>query len=207
MSQLIACKNQNGIVLAADGKGFDFSPSGELVDSSTERLFQLGPTSAILAGGTMEAEKMCRTSKAFLAEEALRDVEEVYGAALPFLASEYDRFMRKHCEIMPLDPIHQAYFILAGLSTTSQEDPYRMYLIWTKKKLPQLDGDEITTAFTIPRIIRLEYRLSQLCKENASIERVLGEVKSVTENLAATQDEIGGPFSFASITKDGFKRT
>jgi hypothetical protein len=109
--------------------------------------------------------------------------------------------------MMPLDPIHQAYFILAGLSTTSQEDPYRMYLIWTKKKLPQLDGDEITTAFTIPRIIRLEYRLSRLCKENASIERVLGEVKSVMENLAASQDEIGGPFSFASITKDGFKRT
>jgi hypothetical protein len=207
MSQIIACKNQNGIVLAADGKGFNVSPAGELVEGSTARLFQLGPTSAILAGGTMEAEKMCRTLKVFVAEESLKDVEEIYGAALPFLASEYDRFMRKHCEVMPSDPIHQVYFILAGLSTTNSDDPYRIYLIWTKKKLPQLDGDEITTAFTVPRIMRLEYRLSRLCRENAPLETVLDEVKSHMENLATTQDEIGGPFSFASITRDGFKRS
>ena len=45
--------------------------------------------------------------------------------------------------------------------------PHRLYLIWTKKKLPQLDGDEITSAFAVPRLIRLGCKLNQLCKENA----------------------------------------
>jgi len=207
MSQLIACKNRNGIVLAADAKGFDFTASGELIESSMERIFQLGPTSAILAGGTMEGEKMCRALKAFVAEEGLKEVEEIYGAGLPFLASEYDRFMRKHCELIPLDPIHQVYFIMAGRSVTRQEDPYRLYLIWTKKKLPQLDGDEITKAFTVPRIMRLEYRLHQLSKEDAPIDSVLSVVKEAMERLAADQEEIGGPFSFVSITEKGFQRT
>jgi hypothetical protein len=30
-----------------------------------------------------------------------------------------------------------------------------------------LDGDEITSAFAVPRLMRLEYKLNQLCKENA----------------------------------------
>jgi hypothetical protein len=79
-------------------------------------------------------------------------------------------------------------------------------LLWTKKRLPQLDGDEISVAYTVPRAIRLEYKLSRLCRENESLERLLSEVKDGMEQLAESQDEIGPPFSYAFITKEGFSR-
>ena len=41
--------------------------------------------------------------------------------------------MRKSCEVLPLDPIDQVHFVLAGRTGKTPEDPYRLYLIWTKE--------------------------------------------------------------------------
>lgn len=206
MSQLIACRNKNGIVLAADSKAIDFDPSGKMIDFQVDRLIQLSQHTAILTGGAAEGEKMCAALKGFLSEEGVDDIEEVYGAALPFLATEYERFMRKYCETLPLDPIHHVHFILAGYTEKVDQDPFRLYLLWTKKKLPQLDGDEITSAFAIPRLMRLEYNLNRLSKENKPLEQVLPEIQKTMERLSESQEEIGPPFSYAFITKEGFAK-
>jgi len=50
----------------------------------------------------------------------------------------------------------------------------------------------------------LEYKLNQLCRENASLDHILSEIKKGMEKLAKTQEEIGPPFSYAFITKAGF---
>jgi hypothetical protein len=205
MSQLIACKNRNGIIIAADTKGIDFNLSGEMIELNVNRMIQLSSSSAILTGGAAAGEKMCQALKSFVEIEGLDDVEGIYGAALPFLASEYEGFMRKECEMLPLDPVHHVHFILAGYTGKDEQDPYRLYLLWTKKKLPLLDGDEISTAFSIPRSMRLEYKLNQLCKENAELDRILPEVQKTMEELSKTQEEIGAPFSYAMITNQGFK--
>lgn len=206
MSQLISCKNRHGIILAADGKGINFDTRGEILELKVERLFQLTKHSAILTGGAAEGANMCRALREFLVGEGLDDIQDVHGAALPFLASEYERFMRKECEILPLDPIHHVHFILGGYTEKDRQDNYRLYLIWTKKKLPQLDGDEITSAFTVPRIMRLEYRLNQLSKQNAPLDQILPEVRSTMEKQADIQEEIGAPFSYALITAEGFTK-
>jgi len=206
MSQIVACKNQHGIVLGSDSKAIDFDLKGEMVESQVERLIQLTIHSAILTGGAREGSKMCHALRDFVSQEGLDDIEDVYGAALPFLATEYERFMRVQCEALPLDPIHHVHFILAGYSEKKAEDPYRLYLIWTKKKLPQLDGDEISSAFTVPRSLRLEYKLNQFSKENTPLDQILPEIKKGLERLADSQEEIGGPFSYAYITAGGFQK-
>lgn len=206
MSQLISCKNKHGIVLAADAKGIDFNTKGEILEVKVERLFQLTKHSAILTGGAPEGANMCGALRDFVVSEGLDDIVDVHGAALPFLASQYEQFMRKECEILPLDPIHHVHFILGGYTEKDPKDTYRLYLIWTKKKLPQLDGDEIATAFTVPRIMRLEYRLNQFSKENAPLNQILPEVRTNLEKQANIQEEIGPPFSYAFITGEGFTR-
>jgi hypothetical protein len=195
MSQLIVCQNANGIVLATDGKAIDFDPSGKMIELTVDRLVQLSRQTAILTGGAADGVEMCHALRNFLKEEGLDDIQEVYGATLPFLSTEFERFMRKKCEILPVDPIHHVYFVLGGL-----------YLFWTKKKLPQLDGDEISFAYTAPRIMGLEYRLNQLCRKNAPLDQILPEIKKGMEKLAKTQEEIGPPFNYAFITEDGFRR-
>jgi len=206
MSQLIVCKNENGIILATDGKAIGFDMSGEPTDRDVEHLIQLSPFTAILWAGALEGEKMCRSLKDFVSDEELRHVDEIYGAALPFLGTEYDRFMREECEVLPVDPIHQVSFVLAGFTGKDEKDPFRLYLIWTKKKLPQLDGDEISTAFTVPRSLRLEINLNKMCRENRSLEDILPTIQKSLEKLAGTQEELGGQLYYATITSQGFNK-
>jgi hypothetical protein len=206
MSQIVVCQNANGIVVATDGMAVDFGPGGEMIHLEVGRLVQLSPYAAILAGGAADGVQMCHALKNFLKEERLNFIEEIYGGALPFLATEFERFMRKRCEALPVDPIHHVHFILAGYTGPDRGRPYRSYLLWTKKKLPRLDGDEISLAYTTPRIMGLEYTLNRLCGEDAPLDRLLPEIKKSLQKVAKAQSEIGPPFHYAFITTDGFQR-
>jgi len=81
--------------------------------------------------------------------------------------------------------------------------PYRSYFMWTKKRLPQLDRDEIGPAYFVPRMMGLEVRLNRLCSANADLNNLLMESM---EDKAGRQEEIGPPFSYAFIMRDGFKK-
>jgi hypothetical protein len=187
-------------------RAVSFDTNGTMSYLEVSRMVQLSQHTAILTGGAAEGSEMCRALKLFIEEEALNDAQEVYGAALPFLAGEYEKFMRRECEVIPLDPIHHVYFILGGCSERDKQKPFRLYLLWTKKKLPQLDGDEIAYSFTAPRIMGLEYRLNQLCKEEKPLDQILAEARSGMKKMAQAQEEIGPPFSYAFITEEGFMR-
>ncbi|UCG11582.1 MAG: hypothetical protein JSU72_13745 [Deltaproteobacteria bacterium] len=206
MSQLVVCQNAEGIVLAVDSKSVSFDSSGNMIDVQVDSLVQLGPHAAILAGGAAESAEMCQKLRTFLAEEELTDVQDIYTAALPFLGSEYEKIMRTKCETIPVDPIHHIYFILAGYTPKDFLRPFRMYMLWTKKKLPQLDGDEIGFAYTVPRRMGLEYKLNQLAKDNVPLSQVLQAIKESMEILGQQQEEVGPPYDFASITKEGFQK-
>ncbi|NIQ39862.1 MAG: hypothetical protein GTN81_14930 [Proteobacteria bacterium] len=206
MSQLVACQNANGIVLGADGKAMDFDPQGQMIEMKVNRLVQLSQHTAILTGGAADGVAMCHALENFVKGEELDNIEAVYGAALPFLAAEFETFMRKRCEILPVDPIHHVFFVLAGYTDRDRQRPFRLYLLWTKKKLPQLDGDEISFAYTTPRVMTLEYRLTQLCRDNAPLDQILSEIKEGMQKVAHVQDEVGPPFNYAFITRDGFRK-
>jgi hypothetical protein len=205
MSQIIACRTNAGVILAADSLAFDMDVKNEVVERKINRLLQLTPNSAIVAGGAAEGESMCRALKEFIQEEDLSDVNAVYRAALPFLASEYEKFMRKKCEFLPLDPVHQIHFILGGYAPRDSRNPFRLYLIWTRLKLPQLDGDEIASIYTVPRLMRLEYKLHRMIQTGSSPETILDEARTSLDAQAKSHDEIAGPFSFAIISRHGFE--
>jgi hypothetical protein len=206
MSQLIACKTRQGIVMGADSKAVDIDANGNLIELKVDRMHQLSQYAAILNGGAAAGEAMCQALKNFVAEENLNYVDEIHQAALPFMATEYDRFMRKYCEVQPIDPVHQLTFILGGYSPKDQENPYQLYLLWTKRKLPLLDSDEIGAAFSVPRLIKLEHQLHQLAAQNAALDRVMTEVRQGLEHQVEINEEVSDPLHFATIYEDGFKR-
>ena len=201
MSQLIVCRNSEGIVLAADSKAWSIDAGGQLAEARADRLIRLGDNSAILAGGAVEGVAMCEALRNFISEEGLVDVEEIYSAALAFLSGEYDRFMRKVCENIPVDPLHQMYFVLVGRDGSGAG---RIYMLWTKKRLPQLDGDEITRAYAAPRRMGLEYKLNELSRRDAPLDEIVAAVKKGMESVAG-EEEVGGPFVYATVTADGLK--
>jgi len=203
MAQIIAAQNENGIVLAADSKAIEFDLDGNPVYLTVNRLLPLGERAAILAGGGAHTVDMARSLQAFVSGEGLTDIEDIHRAALPYLAGEYERFMRKECQTLHLDPLLYTYFILAGYTDRDPGRPTRLYFLWNKKKLPQLDGDEIARAFTVPRRIGLEAKLVRLSQTGATAEEILDEVRGALNKLEGSQEEIGGPFVFATLTADG----
>jgi hypothetical protein len=205
MSQLIVCQNSHGIIFASDSTALSIDLSGKATHMTVDRMLQLSAHTAILTGGAAEGLDMITELKNFVQEEGLDDVQDVYEAALPFLATRFETFMRKLCEVIPLDPIHHLYFILGGYTARDPERPFRLYLLWTKKKLPQLDGDEIPRVYSAPRLMGLEYKLNRLCQENTPLEHVLPEVKKAMEGRAGEDEEVGPPFGFAFITEEGFR--
>lgn len=206
MSQLIICKTNDSIVLAADGKAVDVDDNGNLIELGIDRMHQLSQYSAILTGGAAAGEAMCVALKHFLASENLFYIDEIYRAALPLLSTEYERFMRRTCETRPIDPIHQVTFVLAGYTPNDVRNPFQMYLLWTKRKLPMLGSDEIGTAFSVPRLLKVEHRLHQLVNKEAGLDRIMTEVRREMERLAASNEEVAEPLHYAWIDVNGFKR-
>ena len=207
MSQLIACKTPSGLVFGADSKAVDADSNGNLIELKVERLHQLSDYTAIMNAGTAAGEHMCQALKNFIYQENLRYIGEIHQAALAFLATEYEKYMRKTCEVQPIDPIHQVTFILGGYAgEQTASAPYKLFLLWTKRRLPLLDIDEIGDSFTVPRIIRLEHRLHQLAIQKADLDKAVTEVRRGLEIRAERDDEVSAPLHFAVIQKTGFRR-
>ena len=203
MSQVVVAQSIHGIVLAAEDRAIQLNERGEEVSISLKRLIPLSSHCALIAVGAADGVDMANSLKNFIQAEGLKDVQDLYGATLAYLSTEYERFMRKKCEILPIDPILHVSFILAGKTGRDREKPFRLYYLWTKKKLPQLDGDEISNAFSLPRRMGLEYQLNRLSKENAPLEAILGKMKEGMQKLKA-QGEVGDSFSWARITSEGY---
>ena len=204
MSQIIVAQNVHGVVLAAENRAIQLDEMGKEIQLQVNRLLPLSPHCALVTAGAAEGVEMGHELQQFIRGEKLDDVQDLYGASLAFLSTEYERFMRKKCELLPVDPIHQVSFILAGKTEKDPTMPFRLYFLWTKKKLPQLDGDEISHAFSLPRRMGLEFQLNKMCKENASLKEVEAKAREGMERLKE-KGEIGPALSFAMITQEGFQ--
>ena len=204
MSQIIVAQNVHGIVLASENRAIQLDERGNEISLQINRLLPLTSHCALLTTGAAEGMEMGNALRNFLEGEKLNDVQEIYGAALAFLSTEYERFMRKKCELLPVDPIHQVSFVLAGRTEQDQTMPFRLYFLWTKKKLPQLDGDEISHAFSLPRRMGLEFQMNKMCQENTPLKEILKKMTEGMEQLKI-KGEVSGPFSFGMITREGYQ--
>jgi len=204
MPQIIVAQNIHGIVLAAENSAVQLNEEGKEISLRINRILPLTSHCALLTAGAPEGAEMGIALKSFIQGEGLHDVQDLYGATLAFLSTEYERFMRKKCELLPIEPIHQVSFILAGRTEKDQSMPFRLYFLWTKKKLPQLDGDEISYAFSLPRRMGLEFQLNKMCKEKAPLKEISKKVIEGLERLK-NQGEVSSFFSFGMITQEGYQ--
>jgi hypothetical protein len=204
MSQIIVAQNVHGIVLACENRATQLDETGKEIQLDVNRLVPLTSHTVLLLAGAAEGRDMGNALKDFLIGEKLNDVLDIYGATLAYLSTEYERFMRKKCELLPVDPIHQISFVLAGRTDRDKTMPFRVYFLWTKKKLPQLDGDEISNAFSLPRRMGLEFQLNKMCKENTPLKEILKKMTDGMEHLKS-KGEVNGPFSFGMITQEGYQ--
>lgn len=95
------------------------------------------------------------------------------------------------------------YFILGGMNF-EQNPTFQLDLIWNRKKLPQLDREEITTAFSVPRLMGFEYGLATKISQGTSLEELSSMITSKMYSLQKADDaSISSPLHVATITSQG----
>ncbi len=204
MSQMIACRSPRGIVLGTDAHSIEIDDQGAWHESQVQRLYQLSPHAVLMVGGGTAGAAMGASLQSFMARERFGSVEDVYTAALPYLASEYETYMQRHCDRLPIDPIHHIYFVLAGHSPHDPAVPFQAYLIWTKRQRPLLDGETILSAYAVPRLIQIEAQLNRMSQENHRLEEIQAVIQRQIQRGAQMENR-KAIAAYALITTDGVR--
>lgn len=206
MGQLIACAAPEGVLLASDSRAEFFGPGGEETFIAVERLIPVGTHAVLASAGAVEGFDLCRDFADFAKDEGLTDVDALMEAAMPFFTGRYDEVMRKMCEKLPVDPLHNMYLVLAGYAANHPEHPARLYIIWNRPKPAKIEFNQVTNIFTLPRRISLEFKLTQMLAQKAPLGEIAGAAKAAMEKLAGQDQYIGPPYHFLTITAQGVQQ-
>lgn len=206
MGQLIACAAPEGVFLASDSRTEFFGPGGEERFITVERLIPVGSHAVLASAGAQEGHELCRDFAAFAKDEGLTDIDALMEAAMPFFTGRYDEVMRKMCEKLPVDPLHNMYLVLAGYAAKRPEHPARLFIIWNRPKPAKIEFNRVTNIFTLPRRMGLEFKMTQLLAKKAPLAEIAGVAKAAMEKLAGQDEYIGPPFHFLTITAAGVKK-
>jgi len=205
MGQLIACAAAEGILLASDSRAEFFEPGGEERFITVERLLPVAAHAVVGSAGALEGHDLCRDFAAFAKDEGLKDIDALMDAAMPFFAGRYDEVLRKMCEKLPVDPLHNMYLVLAGYRVKTPDHPARLFIIWNRPKPPKIEFNQVTNIFTLPRRMGLEFKLNQMVAQKAPLAEIAGVAKAAMDKLAGQDEYIGPPFHFLTITAAGVK--
>jgi hypothetical protein len=88
-----------------------------------ERLIPVSSHAVLASAGAVEGHDLCRDFAEFAKDEGLTDIDALMEAAMPFFTGRYDEVLRKMCEKLPVDPLHNMYLVLAGFSTKAPDPP------------------------------------------------------------------------------------
>jgi hypothetical protein len=204
MTQALAGFDAHGMVLATDSRATRFDAAGAPEVFNVKKLFPLGPHCAILSGGAGVSVPLSLELRQVLARHrGLLDPEEIAQFALPFLSQGYGRHLDKHGPEAP--GFRRLYFILAGYSEALPPPGFSLVLLGSEENELPLKVIPVGRAVVMPRNLGMEMRLTQAVGREASLTELLELGKEFLEKQAALKEEVGPPFYFATITREGFR--
>ncbi len=206
MGQLIACAVPEGILVASDSRAELFDITGAERFINLERLIPIASHALIASAGAEEGHSLCQQFASFAKEEGLTDIDALIDAAPAFFISRYDEIIRKICEILPMEPLHSMYMLLAGHAPKTPNAPNRLFIMWNRAKPPKIEANYVTPIFTMPRRMGLEFKLNQLVTKKAPLQEVAALAKEAMGKLAAKDEYLGPPFHYLTVTAAGVSK-
>jgi hypothetical protein len=203
MGQLIACATAEGVFLASDSRTVFFEPAGEERFIEVDRLIPISSHVVVTSAGALEAHDVAKDFADFAKKDNLTDIDELIEAAIPYFTSRYDEIIRKICEKLPLDPVINLYLLLAGFSAKTPDHPGRLFIIWDRARPPKIESNRVTSIFTLPRRMGLEFKLNQLVNQKARLYQVAAAARAGMEKLASQDQYLGPPYHYLTITAAG----
>jgi len=204
MTQALAAFNEHGIVLATDSRATRFSEDGAPEIFQVNKLFPLGTCCAILSGGAGVSVPLSLELRRVLARHrGPLDPEEIARFAQPFLSQGYARHLEKHGPEPP--GFRRLYFILAGYSKESPPPGFSLVLLGSEENELPLKVIPVQQVVVMPRNLGMEMRLFQAVNRGAPLDELLHLGRDFLEKQADLKEEVGPPFYFATITREGYQ--
>jgi hypothetical protein len=203
VTQALAAFDDHGLVLATDSRATRFIKDGQAEFFSVDKLFPLGKWAAILSGGAGVSVPLTLALRHAIGQRrGLDDLEDMVEFALEFLGRGYAQYLRQHGS--ESEGFRRLYFIMAGFSNHYAPPGYKLYLLGSEENEP-LKVIPVTNLVVMPRNLGMEMRLFKALTVHAPLTELLSLSKDFLEKQAATKEEVGPPYAYATITPTGYQ--
>lgn len=201
MTQALAGFNDHGIVLATDSRATVYGREGAREFLSVEKLYAIGRHMAILSGGAGVSVTLSLALRhQLMRREGLLDRDEIVAFSLEFLSRGYELHLKQHGPA--LEGLGRIYFILAGFFPEAPPPGYQLILIGSEENTVPLQRMGVGNVIVMPRHLGMEIRLSKALAQNGPLEEILRMSRDFLEKMSESQDVIGPPFFFATLTRE-----
>ncbi|MCU0586564.1 MAG: hypothetical protein MUF52_00260 [Syntrophobacteraceae bacterium] len=201
MTQALAGFNENGIILATDSRATLYTETGEQQFLNVEKLHPIGKRMAILSGGLGVSVPLSLALRhQLIRREGLLSLDELVAFSLDYLSQGYAQHLEQHGEAR--EGLRRIYFILAGVFTELPPPGYRLILLGSEEGVPPLRRMEVGNVIVMPRNLGMEIRLSRALSQTGPLDEVLRMSRDFLQKMASTEDVVGPPFFFATLTRE-----
>lgn len=204
MTQALVGYNDHGIILATDSRATRFDEQGQPHYFSIEKLFPLGKFTAVLSGGAGVSVPLSLALRHEVNQRRLVEIEDIVELAGVFLSQAYGRHLEAHGP--EAEELRRIYFILAGCCGSASAPAYKLFLLASENNVLPLRVIPATPLIVMPRNLGMEMKLFKVLQQGASLAQLLGMSLEFLEKMSASQEEVGPPFYFATITEAGYQR-
>ena len=205
MTQALAAFNEHGIALATDSRATRFDAAGQPEVFNVEKLVPLGQCCAILSGGAGVSVPLSLALRRVLARHrGYLGPDDIAQFALPFLSQGYGRHLEKHGP--EAQGFRRVYFILAGYCPERPPPGFSLTLLGSEDNELPLRVIPVQRVVVMPRNLGMEMRLFKAVTQGTPLDGLLTMSKEFLEKMAALKEEVGPPFYFATITREGYRQ-
>jgi hypothetical protein len=204
VTQALAAFDDHGLVLATDSRATRFTDEGQAEFITVEKLFPLGKLAAILSGGAGVSVPLTLALRYEIGQRrGLEDLDDMVEFALEFLTRGYSRYLDQHGP--EPEGFRRIYFILAGYSPHYPPPGYKLYLLGSEENELPVRVMPVSNLVVMPRNLGMEMRLFTSLTTNLTLPELLAMSKEFLEKQAATKEEVGPPYYYATITPTGYQ--
>jgi hypothetical protein len=205
VTQALAAFDDHGLVLATDSRATRFTDEGQAEFITVEKLFPLGKLAAILSGGAGVSVPLTLALRYEIGQRrGLEDLDDMVEFALEFLTRGYSRYLDQHGP--EPEGFRRIYFILAGYSPHYPPPGYKLYLLGSEENELPVRVMPVSNLVVMPRNLGMEMRLFTSLTTNLTLPELLAMSKEFLEKQAATKEEVGPPYYYATITPTGYQQ-
>ena len=201
MSQLVACRTDHCLLLAADRR-VEHREVSEKTIRLEKKLYRLGHRTAVATSGAAIGIDVSQRLSQTLGQSRALPFDEIETYILSVFQREYDAFTKHGARYFDENPeaLRLSYILLGGMS--GEGSPTLRFYASEDHASPYAPM-KIGSVLTAPRRLGLEMRLSQALGKGGSPPELKAIIVAGLRQICDRENTVGGGFEVGQIDQDG----